>query len=71
MSYRTVNSHDADSINQSSYNNENESYVWLNLIHRGVYQFSVVAATSNGSGLPANVMYDTKRSKLIFTYVAM
>ena len=63
MSYRIINSQHADSINQSSDNNE--SYVWLNLIHRGVYQFSVVAATSKGLGLPATVMYDTQHSKLI------
>ena len=69
MSYRIINSQHADSINQSSDNNE--SYVWLNLLHRGVYQFSVVAATSKGLGLPANLTYDTKQSKLIFTYVAM
>ena len=69
MSYRIIYSQLTDFINQSS--DSNESYEWLNLIHRGVYQFSVVAATSNGSGLPANLTYDTKQSKLIFTYVAM
>ena len=65
MSYRIINSQHAVSITQSPDNSSTKSsYVWPVLIYEGVYQFSVVATTSEGSGPAATLMYDTQRSKL-------
>ena len=58
-----MNSQHTDSITQSSKNSSVESHVWTDLIYRGVYRFSVVAATSKGAGEAANLTYDTQRSK--------
>ena len=63
VSYRIINSQYTGSINQPSENSSIESYVWTDLINQGVYEFIVVAVTSEGPGEAADLMYDTQRSK--------
>ena len=63
-----MNSQLGNSMNQSADNSSAESsYTWTNLIHRGRYQFSVVAFTSQGPGEAANLMLNISRGKLLVT----
>ena len=69
VSYRLINSQYTGSDNQTSENSSIESsHIWTDLINQGVYEFIVVATTSEGPGEAANLMYDTQRSKQLNSY---
>ena len=62
-----MNSQLGDSMNQSADNSSIESYTWNNLVHRGRYQFIVVAFTSQGAGEAANLPFNISSGKLLVT----
>ena len=64
-----MNSQRADSMIQfADINTAESSYTWPNLIHQGVYNFTVVASTSEGPGVAEHLMYDARSGKYIAVY---
>ena len=66
-----MNSQLGISINQSADNDVIVSYyTWINLVNRGIYQFSVIPFNSKGPGEATNLMFNTQSGVLLIITLA-